>query len=82
MVKYATQIYEKIKNIKTKMTVAVMGCAVNGPGEAQSADIGIAFGKDKALLFKNGKPVYSLPLDNIVEIFVNTVFDTAYSLTK
>ncbi len=82
MVKYASLIYEKIKNINTKMTVAVMGCAVNGPGEAQSADIGIAFGTDKALLFKNGKIVCSLPLENIVDTFVNTVFDTALSLTK
>ena len=39
------------------LTVAVMGCVVNGPGEARHADIGIAFGKDSGLLFKKGKPV-------------------------
>ena len=49
------------------ITVAVMGCAVNGPGEARHADIGIAGGKGEALLFKKGKVVRKLPADRILE---------------
>ncbi len=82
MVDYASLIYKRIKNIKAKMTVAVMGCAVNGPGEAEKADVGIAFGVDKAILFKFGKVVCPLPLENIVNTFVDIVFDTALRLTK
>jgi (E)-4-hydroxy-3-methylbut-2-enyl-diphosphate synthase len=57
-------ILDKIdKNIK----VAIMGCAVNGPGEAKDADIGIAGGIDEALLFKKGKIIRKIPQDRIVE---------------
>ncbi len=48
------------------VTVAVMGCAVNGPGEAKEADIGIAAGKGTALLFKRGKAVRTVPARRIV----------------
>ena len=43
--------------------VAVMGCVVNGPGEARDADIGIAFGKKEGLLFRNGKPLKKVPFN-------------------
>lgn len=43
------------------LTVAVMGCVVNGPGEARHADIGIAFGRSQGLLFKKGRPVRKIP---------------------
>ena len=46
---------EKLKDVKEPMTLALMGCAVNGPGEATHADIGIAFGKGGGLLYKDGK---------------------------
>ena len=51
------------KNIK----VAIMGCAVNGPGEARDADIGIAGGLNEALLFKKGEIIRKIPQENIVE---------------
>jgi (E)-4-hydroxy-3-methylbut-2-enyl-diphosphate synthase len=44
-----------------------MGCAVNGPGEAREADIGIAGGKGEALLFKRGEIIRKIPQDRIVE---------------
>jgi (E)-4-hydroxy-3-methylbut-2-enyl-diphosphate synthase len=44
-----------------------MGCAVNGPGEAREADIGIAGGKGEALLFRKGKIIRKIPQDRIVE---------------
>ncbi|MBO4423367.1 MAG: flavodoxin-dependent (E)-4-hydroxy-3-methylbut-2-enyl-diphosphate synthase [Clostridia bacterium] len=52
------------KNIK----VALMGCVVNGPGEARECDIGIAGGVNEALLFKNGEPLYKIPADRILEV--------------
>lgn len=57
-------ILDKInKNIK----VAIMGCAVNGPGEAKDADIGIAGGNNEALLFKKGKIIRKIPQEKIVD---------------
>jgi (E)-4-hydroxy-3-methylbut-2-enyl-diphosphate synthase len=52
------------------LKIALMGCVVNGPGEAGHADIGIAFGKKDGLLFKNGKPVRKVPVDRCLEAVV------------
>ena len=49
------------------MTVAVMGCAVNGPGEAREADIGIAGGEHEALLFAHGKVIRKISENAIVD---------------
>jgi len=57
------------KNIK----VAIMGCAVNGPGEARDADIGIAGGVNEALLFKKGKIIRKIPQDKIVEELIREI---------
>jgi len=46
--------------------VAVMGCVVNGPGEAKEADLGIAFGKNQGLLFRNGKAIKKLPFSDCI----------------
>jgi (E)-4-hydroxy-3-methylbut-2-enyl-diphosphate synthase len=54
----------KLKN--NRSTIAVMGCIVNGPGEASEADIGIAFGKKEGLLFKKGKPLRKVKYKNSV----------------
>ncbi len=59
--------------IKKHITVAVMGCAVNGPGEASHADIGIAGGRNEALLFSNGKIVGKLQGDSIAEQFIQKI---------
>lgn len=48
------------------MTVALMGCPVNGPGEAREADIGVAGGKGEALLFRKGQVVGKLPEEEIL----------------
>ncbi len=50
--------------------IAVMGCVVNGPGEARGADIGVAFGKDKALLFKAGKPVRKIGAEDCIGVLM------------
>ncbi len=58
---------DKLKSVKKNITVAVMGCSVNGPGEAKEADIGIAGGKNEALLFIKGNIIRKIPEDRIVE---------------
>jgi (E)-4-hydroxy-3-methylbut-2-enyl-diphosphate synthase len=56
----ASKVETKLKDFEGSLTVAVMGCAVNGPGEAREADIGIAGGKGKGLLFRKGKVIKSV----------------------
>ncbi len=51
----------------SRMKIAIMGCVVNGPGEAKQADIGIAGGKKSGLLFKKGKPIRKVKEENLVE---------------
>ena len=53
----ANKLHEYLDRVDKDITVAVMGCAVNGPGEAREADIGVAGGKGEALLFKKGEPI-------------------------
>lgn len=52
---------EEYRQFSPALKVAVMGCVVNGPGEAKEADLGIAFGKQSGILFLNGKPVKKIP---------------------
>lgn len=58
--------------------IAVMGCAVNGPGEAREADIGIAFGSRNAVVFKQGEIIYSDLLPKVIDRFI----DDAVAMTK
>ena len=57
LVKLARQVAKELQKIKKPIKVAVMGCVVNGPGEAADADVGIACGKGKGILFRNGKKI-------------------------
>ena len=61
----------KLKNVPTNIDkpikIAVMGCAVNGPGEAREADIGIAGGKGEGLIFKKGEIIKKVPQDSLVD---------------
>ena len=69
LIEIAEQLEKAVKDIKTKRTikVAVMGCSVNGPGEAREADVGIAGGKDEFLLFVKGEVVKKIPQENVIE---------------
>ena len=69
----ANEVEERLKSVDKPITVAVMGCAVNGPGEARDADIGIAGGKDEALLFIRGEKIRMLRGD-IVSQLVEEVY--------
>ena len=63
----AQQVEERLQDCRLPLTVAVMGCAVNGPGEAREADIGIAGGDGCAILFKKGEIIRKIPEDRVVE---------------
>ena len=68
LIKIAKEVEEFLKSIEADITVAVMGCAVNGPGEAREADIGIAGGIKEGLLFKKGKIIKKVKQEEIVEV--------------
>lgn len=63
----AGQVEERLRGVRKPITVAVMGCIVNGPGEAREADIGIAGGKGKAVIFKKGEVVRTVEESAIVD---------------
>ena len=67
LISIANEVEEYISTIKAPIKVAVLGCAVNGPGEAREADIGIAGARGEGLLFKHGKIVRKVPEDIMVE---------------
>ena len=67
LIKVANEVEQRLAGSDRQIRVAVMGCAVNGPGEAREADIGIAGGDGEALLFKKGRIVRKIPQDRIVE---------------
>ncbi|MGD9346752.1 MAG: flavodoxin-dependent (E)-4-hydroxy-3-methylbut-2-enyl-diphosphate synthase [Candidatus Aminicenantes bacterium] len=69
----ASKIEKELSSLKANITVAVMGCMVNGPGEAKEADIGVACGRRAGVVFKKGKLVRRLKEDEIVPEFIAEV---------
>lgn len=67
LIELSKKIQEGLKNVNKPITVAIMGCAVNGPGEARQADIGIAGGKGEALLFKKGEIIEKVKEEDLVK---------------
>ena len=67
LIPIAKEIEEYLYTVKKNIHVAVMGCVVNGPGEAREADLGIAGGKGEALIFKKGIPVRKIDENKIIE---------------
>ncbi len=67
------KLNDLLKNSNKNIKVAVMGCAVNGPGEAKDADIGVAGGNGDALLFKKGKITGKIPESKIVDILMSEI---------
>ncbi|NGP43544.1 flavodoxin-dependent (E)-4-hydroxy-3-methylbut-2-enyl-diphosphate synthase [Bacillaceae bacterium SIJ1] len=67
LISIANEVEEYISKIQAPIKVAVLGCAVNGPGEAREADIGIAGAKGEGLLFRHGKTVRKVPEETMVE---------------
>ncbi len=71
--KIAAEMEERLKNVKTPMSVALMGCAVNGPGEANQTDLGIAFGKGGGLLYYKGQSVGRVREDEAISRLLELV---------
>ncbi len=67
LINLAKQVEERFKNIEKPLTIAVMGCPVNGPGEARSADIGISGANNEGYLFKNGEIIAKIPGEKLLE---------------
>ncbi len=70
----ANEVEKRLRGYSKSIKVAVMGCVVNGPGEAREADIGIAGGKNEAVLFVHGQPVKKLTGDNILDQFMEEIY--------
>lgn len=67
LISLAREVEERLKGVDKPITVAVMGCVVNGPGEASAADVGIAGGIGEGLLFKKGQIIKKVPQDQLVD---------------
>ena len=70
MLPIVKEMEEYLQTINKNITVAIMGCPVNGPGEAKEADIGVAGGKDSALLIKKGEIIRSIPQKDVVKVLI------------
>lgn len=73
LVRIANQVEKRLGKLKKPIKVAIMGCAVNGPGEARDADIGIAGGVGSALLFKKGQIIKKIKEDEILEVLTEEI---------
>lgn len=73
LVGLAEKVEEKTKGIKEPIHIAVMGCVVNGPGEAREADIGVAGGSGKGVIFRKGKPVKTVEEKDILPALMDEV---------
>ena len=69
----ANRVEEALKNCKKPITVAVMGCIVNGPGEAREADVGIAGGDGVGMLFAKGQMLQKLPYDELLPALLSYI---------
>ena len=69
----ANEVEKRLEGMKRPITVAVMGCAVNGPGEASRADYGIAGGRGEGVLFKGGKVLRKVPMEQLVDALIDLI---------
>ena len=73
LIPIAEEVTERLKNYSAPLSIAVMGCAVNGPGEASDADLGVACGRGQALLFSHGQIIGKVAEDQIVDALMAEV---------
>lgn len=73
LIHIAQEVEERLKEFKSPLRIAVMGCAVNGPGEAREADFGIACGKGSGLLFSKGKVLRSVPENELIDALLDEI---------
>ena len=73
LIPIAQEVEQRLKDCKKNITVAVMGCVVNGPGEASAADVGIAGGDGYGLIFRKGQALYKVPQERLVEALMEEI---------
>ncbi len=73
LVAIVERLKERVTDVEAPLTVAVMGCIVNGPGEAREADVGIAAGKGHGVLFRRGEAVRKVPEGELLEVLLEEV---------
>ncbi len=73
LISLAGEVEKRLEGINRDITVAVMGCVVNGPGEAREADYGIAGGKGKGLLFRKGEVLGTFPADRLCDALLDLI---------
>ncbi len=73
LIKIAADAEKRLSNVNKNLTVAIMGCVVNGPGEASAADIGIAGGKGCGVLFKKGEIIAKLPEEQLLDALIEEI---------
>lgn len=70
LIEIAEEVEQRLQNLPLPLTIAVMGCVVNGPGEAREADLGIAGGKDQGILFRRGEVIRTVPQAELADVLV------------
>jgi (E)-4-hydroxy-3-methylbut-2-enyl-diphosphate synthase len=70
LIQIAEEVEQRLHDLPCKISIAVMGCVVNGPGEAREADLGIAGGKGQGLLFRKGEVIRKVPQDELADALV------------
>ena len=73
MIPLVEELERRLADCDKKITVAVMGCVVNGPGEAGAADIGIAGGRGEGLIFRHGKILYKVPEEKLLDALMDEI---------
>lgn len=81
LVSLAGQVEEILKDYSIPIKVAVMGCSVNGPGEAKEADIGVSAGKKQGILFRHGQVIRTVRLDNLLSELIRELDDEAKQMS-
>ena len=75
LISLATEVEKRVAGVDRDITVAVMGCVVNGPGEAREADYGIAGGVDRGLIFKKGEVIGTYPYDRLLDVLMEMIIN-------
>ena len=73
LIRLANEVEQALSDCQKPITVAVMGCVVNGPGEARDADFGIAGGKGEGLYFEHGETMFKLPQEKWVDFLIEKI---------
>ena len=73
LIALAQEVEQRLQGLERESTGAVMGCVVNGPGEASAADIGVAGGKGEGMIFRKGKILYKVPQEKLVDALMEEI---------